>query len=54
MTDGGEKILLVEDDSMVSTTVVTFLELEGFSVSFHNTRDAIERLSRRRLPPGHF
>jgi DNA-binding NtrC family response regulator len=47
MTDSGEKILLVEDDPSVRTTIVTFLELEGFSVeAFSNTRDAIERLSR--------
>ena len=43
----GEKILLVEDDTSVRTTVVTFLELEGFQVeAFSNTRDAIEQLSR--------
>jgi DNA-binding NtrC family response regulator len=46
MTDSGEKILLVEDDPSVRTTIVTFLELEGFSVeAFSNTRDAFERLS---------
>src|SRR5580698_3135011 len=47
MTDGGEKILLVEDDPAVRTTIATFLELEGFQVEpFSNTRDAMERLSR--------
>ena len=47
MTDSGEKIVLVEDDPSVRTTIVTFLELEGFSVeAFSNTRDAIERLAR--------
>ena len=51
MTDSGEKILLVEDDPSVRTTIVTFLELEGFSVeAFSNTRDAIERLSRGGCP----
>src|SRR5665213_2576004 len=46
MTDSGEKIVLVEDDPSVRTTIVTFLELEGFQVeAFSNTRDAIERLS---------
>jgi DNA-binding NtrC family response regulator len=44
---GGEKIILVEDDPSVRTTIVTFLEIEGFAVeAFSNTRDAIERLSR--------
>jgi len=46
MTDTAEKILLVEDDPSVRTTIVTFLEMEGFEVeAFSNTRDAIERLS---------
>ena len=41
-----EKILLVEDDPSVRTTVVTFLELEGFNVeAFSNTHDAIAQLS---------
>ena len=36
-----DPILLVEDDSGVRTTIVTFLELEGFSVEpVSNTRDA--------------
>jgi DNA-binding NtrC family response regulator len=43
---GGEKIIVVEDDPSVRTTIVTFLEIEGFAVeAFSNTRDAIERLS---------
>src|SRR5665213_4634667 len=51
MADGGEKIVLVEDDPAVRTTLVTFLELEGFQVeAFSNTRDAIERLSRGECP----
>jgi len=39
-------ILVVEDDSGVRATIVTFLEMEGFPVeAVSNTRDAIERLS---------
>src|ERR1700689_2845089 len=41
-------ILLVEDDASVRTTIVTFLELEGFDVeAVSNTRDAIARLAER-------
>ncbi len=41
-------ILLVEDDASVRTTIVTFLELEGFQVeAVSNTRDAIARLAER-------
>ena len=37
-----EPILLVEDDASVRTTIVTFLELEGFGVeAVSNTRDAL-------------
>ena len=37
-----EPILLVEDDSSVRTTIVTFLELEGFGVeAVSNTHDAL-------------
>ena len=51
MADAGEKIILVEDDPSVRTTLVTFLEMEGFQVeAFSNTRDAIERLSRGGCP----
>ncbi len=47
MADGGERIVLVEDDASVRSTIVTFLELEGFNVeAFSNTRDAIARLGR--------
>jgi DNA-binding NtrC family response regulator len=47
----GEQILLVEDDPSVRTTIVTFLEMEGFGVeAYSNTRDAIERLSRGGCP----
>ncbi|HWF09030.1 MAG TPA: sigma-54 dependent transcriptional regulator [Bryobacteraceae bacterium] len=46
-----EPILLVEDDSSVRTTIVTFLELEGFAVdAVSNTRDALLRLSNRDYP----
>jgi DNA-binding NtrC family response regulator len=41
-----ETILLVEDDSSVRTTIVTFLEMEGFIVeAVSNTRDALARLA---------
>src|SRR6202034_2484297 len=44
-------ILLVEDDASVRTTIVTFLELEGFQVeAVSNTRDAISRLAERGDP----
>jgi DNA-binding NtrC family response regulator len=46
-----EQILVVEDDSSVRTTIVTFLELEGFRVeAVSNTRDAIDRLSKTGYP----
>ena len=46
-----EQILIVEDDSSVRTTIVTFLEMEGFAVeAVSNTRDAIERLSATAYP----
>ncbi|HEX4276653.1 MAG TPA: sigma-54 dependent transcriptional regulator [Bryobacteraceae bacterium] len=46
-----EPILLVEDDSSVRTTIVTFLELEGFAVeAVSNTRDALLRLANREYP----
>jgi DNA-binding NtrC family response regulator len=48
MTD---PILLVEDDASVRTTIVTFLELEGFCVeAVSNTRDALIRLENREYP----
>jgi DNA-binding NtrC family response regulator len=47
MTEVAEKIILVEDDLSVRTTIVTFLEMEGFEVeAYSNSRGAIERLSR--------
>jgi DNA-binding NtrC family response regulator len=39
------KLLVVEDDSAVRTTIVTFLELEGYAVdAVSSTREALERL----------
>jgi DNA-binding NtrC family response regulator len=46
-----EKILLVEDDPGVRTTIVTFLELEGFEIeAVSNTRDALARLAATAYP----
>jgi DNA-binding NtrC family response regulator len=46
-----EPILLVEDDSSVRTTIVTFLELEGFQIeAVANTHDALARLANRQYP----
>jgi DNA-binding NtrC family response regulator len=46
-----EPILLVEDDSSVRTTIVTFLELEGFGVeAVASTHDALARLGNRQYP----
>jgi DNA-binding NtrC family response regulator len=46
-----EPILLVEDDAAVRTTIVTFLELEGFDVNaVSNTRDALAKLGERGYP----
>jgi len=46
-----DRILVVEDDSSVRTTIVTFLELEGFNVeAVSNTRDAIALLSTNSYP----
>jgi len=44
-------ILLVEDDASVRSTIVTFLELEGFEVeAVSNTHDALARLAVRGYP----
>jgi DNA-binding NtrC family response regulator len=46
-----EPILLVEDDAGVRTTIVTFLELEGYPVeAVSNTHDALLRLANREYP----
>jgi DNA-binding NtrC family response regulator len=46
-----DPILLVEDDASVRTTILTFLELEGFAVeAVSNTRDALLRLANRVYP----
>ena len=46
-----DQILVVEDDFSVRTTIVTFLEMEGFAVeAVSNTRDAIARLSAAPYP----
>lgn len=44
-------LLLVEDDSSVRSTIVTFLELEGYQVdAVGSTHEAMERLSSRPYP----
>ncbi|HZT39509.1 MAG TPA: sigma-54 dependent transcriptional regulator [Bryobacteraceae bacterium] len=52
---GGEtllrKLLVVEDDNSVRTTITTFLELEGYAVdAASSTREALDRLSRDTYP----
>jgi DNA-binding NtrC family response regulator len=45
------RLLVVEDDAGVRTTVVTFLELEGYQVdAAGSTREALERLSESAYP----
>jgi DNA-binding NtrC family response regulator len=45
------RLLVVEDDPAVRTTVVTFLELEGYSVdAVASTGEALERLSENSYP----
>ena len=45
------KLLIVEDDQSVRTTMVTCLELEGYSVdAVASTREAIERLTNQAYP----
>ena len=40
-----QRLLIVEDDSSVRTTITTFLELEGYAVdAVSSTREALERL----------
>jgi DNA-binding NtrC family response regulator len=46
-----DPILLVEDDASVRSTIVTFLEMEGFGVeAVASTHDALARLGNRRYP----
>ena len=46
-----ELILVVEDDPGVRTTIVTFLEMEGYTVeAVSSTREALARLSQRVYP----
>jgi DNA-binding NtrC family response regulator len=47
-----DSILLVEDDSSVRTTIVTFLEMEGFNKieAVSNTRDALMKLAQKSYP----
>ncbi len=46
-----QRLLVVEDDAAVRTTVVTFLELEGYSVdAVSSTSEALERLSANSYP----
>ena len=46
-----QTILLVEDDYGVRSTIVNFLELEGYTVdAVSNTRDAMERLAATAYP----
>src|SRR5215831_16356967 len=45
------KLLVVEDDASVRTTMVTVLELEGYSVdAVASTREAMQRLSAQSYP----
>ena len=51
MGDPLQRLLVVEDDSSVRTTIVTFLELEGYSVdAVASTREAIARLQSDNYP----
>src|SRR5215469_13517902 len=46
-----QKLLVVEDDQAVRTTMVTCLELEGYDVdAVSSTREALERLERQAYP----
>src|ERR1700679_253885 len=45
------RLLVVEDDAAVRTTIVTFLELEGYAVdAVSSTGEALERLSENTYP----
>ncbi|MGA3027178.1 MAG: sigma-54 dependent transcriptional regulator [Bryobacteraceae bacterium] len=46
-----QRLLIVEDDPSVRNTIVTFLELEGYSVdAVSSTREALERLAASSYP----
>lgn len=46
-----QRLLIVEDDAAVRTTLVTFLELEGYAVdAVSSTREAIQRLNETVYP----
>jgi DNA-binding NtrC family response regulator len=46
-----QKLLIVEDDQAVRTTMVTCLELEGYAVeAVSSTREALDRLERQSYP----
>src|SRR5438128_2192827 len=46
-----EKLLIVEDDPAVRTTITTFLELEGYTVdAVSSTMEALERLEGQSYP----
>ncbi len=46
-----QRLLVVEDDNSVRTTIVTFLELEGYAVdAVASTREAMERLKAELYP----
>jgi DNA-binding NtrC family response regulator len=46
-----ERLLIVEDDAAVRTTLVTFLELEGYAVdAVSSTREAIQHLNETAYP----
>jgi DNA-binding NtrC family response regulator len=46
-----QKLLIVEDDQSVRTTMVTCLELEGYAVeAVSSTREALDRLERESYP----
>src|SRR5262245_11461182 len=46
-----QKLLIVEDDHSVRTTMVTVLELEGYAVdAVSSTREAIDRLEHDEYP----
>ncbi|MGA2183470.1 MAG: sigma-54 dependent transcriptional regulator [Bryobacteraceae bacterium] len=46
-----QRLLVVEDDPSVRNTIVTFLELEGYSVdAVSSTREALERLATSSYP----